>query len=101
MSVIAHAVFGIMSPFQDEYNDAIKGLKDQLKGLDKRINGKSWLVGNQCTVADIYLVGLLSSAFQTCLDANYLKSIANVTGWFSRVTRLPPFVRAFGFIKPC
>jgi len=28
VSVIAHATFGILTPYQDEFNDAIKSLKD-------------------------------------------------------------------------
>ena len=49
ISVIAHAIFGILAPFQDEYNDAVKSLKDQLRGLNTRLSageGKSWIVGD-------------------------------------------------------
>ena len=27
--------------------------------------------------------------------------MADVTAWFTRVAKLPPFVRAFGYVKPC
>ena len=27
--------------------------------------------------------------------------MADVTSWFTTVTKLPPFVRAFGYVKPC
>jgi len=64
VSVIAHAVFGILTPFQDEFNDAIKSLKDQLRGINTRLSGdKCWIVGNQCTIVDIYLAGLLTTSF--------------------------------------
>ena len=101
VSLIAHAMFGIMTPFQDEYNDAMKSLKEQIKGINTRLNGKTWLVGTQCTLADIYLAGLLTSVFQTCLDAGFMKAMSNVAAWFTRVSRLPAFVRAFGYIKLC
>jgi hypothetical protein len=27
--------------------------------------------------------------------------MSDLTAWFTRVTRLPPFTRAFGFVKAC
>ena len=58
-------------------------------------------MGDQCTLADIYLAGLLTSMFQTCLDQGFQKGMPAVSAWFIRVARLPPFVRAFGYVKPC
>lgn len=58
-------------------------------------------MGDTCTLADIYLAGLLTCPYQTCLDAGFQKGMADVTAWFNRVTRLPPFVSAFGYVKAC
>jgi len=73
IACIAHATFGFMMPFQDEYNDAFKSLKEQLKGINNRLakGDRTWLVGDHCTVADIYLAGLLTSSFQTCLEQGF------------------------------
>ena len=103
VSVIAHATFGILKPYQDDFNDAVKSLKEQLRVLNNGAfaNGKQWLVGDHCTLADIYMAGLLTSPFQTCLDSGFQKGMADVTAWFNKVTRLPNFVRAFGYVKAC
>ena len=62
--MIAQATFGLMQPFHDEYMDAIKALKTLLGGLNKRLAaGKAWLLGDQCTIADIYLAGVLIVPF--------------------------------------
>ena len=63
-TMIAQATFGLMQPFHDEYMDAIKALKTLLGGLNKRLAaGKAWLLGDQCTIADIYLAGVLIVPF--------------------------------------
>lgn len=65
VSMAAHATFGILTPYQDEYNDAVKQLKELLRGMNQRLSSgnRSWLVGEQCTLADIYLAGVLMTAF--------------------------------------
>ena len=47
------------------------------------------------------MAGLLTGPFQTTLDSGFQKGMAAVTSWFIRVTKLPPFARAFGFVKVC
>ena len=102
VTMITSATFGCFAPFQDEFNEAIKVLKEQLKGLNTLFaSGKTWVVGNQCTIVDIYLAGLLTGPFQTTLDSGFQKGMSAVTAWFVRVTKLPPFARAFGFVKVC
>ena len=39
--------------------------------------------------------------FQTVLDQGFQKGMPNLAAWFMRVSRLPPFVRGFGYVKPC
>lgn len=58
-------------------------------------------MGDECTLVDVYLAGILSPAFQTCLDAGFQKGMPAVTSWFNRITKLPPFVAAFGYVKAC
>ena len=92
----------MMAPFHDEYMDAIKQLKSQLTALNKRFaSGQSWIMGDKCTVADIYLAGLLTVPFQVCLDMGFQKGMPAITTWFLRVARLPSFVQAFGYVKIC
>jgi hypothetical protein len=37
--------------------------------------------------------------FQVCLDTGFQKAMGNVTQWFTRVSKLPSFVSAFGHVK--
>ena len=103
VQIVADTLFGLTKPYSDEFNDASKALKEQLRLLNGKLanNPGSWVVGDECTLADIYLAGTVAPAYQTCLDAGFQKGMPAVTGWFTRMTRLPPFVAAFGFVKTC
>ena len=39
VQVIADALFGLSQPYQDEFNDSLKALKDQLRLLNGKLAG--------------------------------------------------------------
>lgn len=52
-------VLGIMPCMdQKKFNDAVASMKAKAKIVDTALKGKNWLVGNNMTVADLYVGGL-------------------------------------------
>lgn len=76
-----------------------KTLNETLAILDKHLDGKSFMVGNGLTIADIVVAGTLSVHYQTAFDASYYDKYPDVLSWLERIVNLPSFVRRFGYLK--
>jgi elongation factor 1-gamma len=95
---IMHAIFGEETD-GSVYQNSSKFIKEFLMTLSKQLAGKSYLVGDSVTVADIYLAGILSAAFGTFIDIGVQKASPNVKSWFDAISKLDSFVAAFGHLK--
>jgi len=82
---------------------ACKEAENNLKGFAKQMNtaleGKSWLVGERLTLADIVVFNILIIPFTFSFDGSYMKAIPNVAAWFSKMSKLPVVARTAGYIK--
>ena len=58
-----------------------------------------WLVGNNCTVADIVLASVFTFSFQLLLDQGFTKAAPKACAWFVRVSALPEFIGVLGKVK--
>jgi len=76
-------------------------LKQQVERVEKQLKGKSFLVGNTLTIADVAVACSLIVPFQTVFDSKYRKAQPNVSEWFEKCMGLPSFVRRLGYIKMC
>lgn len=81
----------------------IKGTENQLKKaatvMNSALNGKSWLVGERLTLADIVAFNILIIAFTFSFDAGVCKAFPNVAAWFAKMSKLPVVARTAGYIK--
>ena len=81
----------------------IKGTESQLKKaatvLNAALNGKSWLVGERLTLADIVAFNILIIGFTFSFDAGVCKAFPNVAAWFAKMSKLPVVARTAGYIK--
>lgn len=59
-----------------------------LKVLDQHLAGRSWIVGEGVTIADIDVYGVLAFAGEAEID---LAPYANITAWMTRFETLPGF----------
>ncbi len=66
----------------------VKMANDGLKELDKHLDGKTWLVGDGATIADIDLYGVAAYCGQAQID---LAPYPNVQAWMAQVEALPGF----------
>lgn len=70
--------------------------------LNTHLQGKTYLVGEKLTVADLVLTFGLLIPFQTSLDAGFRKSVApNVAALVERVLALPEVVARLGNVRLC
>lgn len=84
-SKIAYNVFGFTYN-TEEFNDAIKGIKEQVKILNTHLEGKKWLVGNSITLADVSQFISLIVPFSFALDGGFRKAMPHVSDWFQRMS---------------
>lgn len=77
------AMMGMGEPDQRKVDDALAGFRRFGAVLNKRLEGKQYVVGNALTVADLTIASSLMYAKQT--DAP-LGEFPNVQAWFNRIS---------------
>lgn len=79
----------------------MKETKDVIRHVNSHLQGKTQLVSNRLTVADIYLAVPLILLFQTSLDGGFRKAVPNVNSWIESFIKLPEVVTRIGHVKFC
>jgi elongation factor 1-beta len=85
----------------ESYAAAIKGIKEQMKIMNDRLAGKSFLVGGRMTYADLTNFVSLILPFAFVLDAGFRKAMPNVSAWFDRVSKQSAVMNVAGACKMC
>jgi glutathione S-transferase len=85
---------GIRQAPPEVLEDAVKGAVASLQVLEAHLAGRSWLVGEGTTIADIDIYGVVAYAGEAGID---LATFANVGSWMKRIEALPGF-SAPGFL---
>jgi glutathione S-transferase len=73
----------------DVLDHYVKDGEAGLASLDSRLAGRTWLVGEGPTIADIALYGIVAYAPQ---GGHALAPLANLTAWMGRIEALPGFM---------
>ena len=58
--LVSQGIFGWTEVTQAEYNEAAKNVKAQFKIINQALEGKKWLVGNEMTLADVFVAMIFS-----------------------------------------
>ena len=69
---VMSGIFGTAKMYSSEWKESEKELKQQVKLVNNALKG-DYLVGNQMTLADIFVSVALAMPFQTVLDAGFRK----------------------------
>jgi elongation factor 1-gamma len=69
--------------------------------LDAHLLHRTYLVGEQITLADIAIVSALLYPFKLVTDKNYLKNYNNVTRWFTTCVNQAEFAAVVGTVVMC
>jgi glutathione S-transferase/translation elongation factor EF-1beta len=97
---IAYNVFGHVYN-TEEFNNAVKGIKEQVKILNTHLEGKQYLVGDSITLADVSQFVSLIVPFSFVLDGGFRKAMPNVSAWFQRVSQEQAVKSVAGNVKMC
>nr|ATP16744.1 elongation factor 1gamma [Adelphocoris suturalis] len=89
-----------------DYNkQAVNGAKTELTNILTSLNdfllSRTYLVGEQVTLADIVVTCTLLPAFQTVLDPESRKAFKNVNRWFTTIVNQPKVKNVLGAVKLC
>jgi glutathione S-transferase len=76
--------------------DAAQRFQVPLKVLDGELTGKTYLIGNDFTVADLNVASVLSWALLGGLD---LSPAANAAAWMARCTARPAYAKVMGMMR--
>jgi hypothetical protein len=83
------------------FTDLVNKVKAGAIDVNVALKGKTTLVGDKVTIADLVCAWTLMPAFQMVLDAGFRKGKADVAAWFESITQQAEFLKSAGNIKAC
>lgn len=83
------------------YEKAKTDLAQGLTKLNDYLLTRTYLVGNQITLADIVVVSTLLYPMKLVCDKTYLKPFTNVVRWFTTCVNQPAFIAVMGKVELC
>lgn len=89
-------LFGFYEYNATEANKSIAEVKESLQYLNAQLEGKSYIVGESYTLADLELFFALRAYFQLLFTEDVRKNIQNVTNWFTTLAANEHIVAAYG-----
>jgi len=96
-----YPVAGYM-PFNAKAHEKAKAdLALVLGKLECHLTTKTYLVGEQITLADIAVASALVYPMKLVCDKTWLKPFTNVTRWFNTCVNQPQFTAVIGEVKMC
>jgi len=99
-AVVLYTTCGVMQD-HDAYNFMVKQLKENLKKMNNFLQGRTFLVGNRFTLADLVCFVPLVGAMAFCLDPGFRKAHQAVADWFQRVAAQSCIQQVCGNVKMC
>ena len=69
--------------------------------LNTHLTGKTFLVGERFTLADISVFTSLILPFGLVLDGGFRKAMPAVSAWFERVSKVSHVISTCGHVKMC
>jgi hypothetical protein len=83
------------------YTELVKEVKDGARFLDSHLKGRTYVVGDSITLADLKMASIFKYAFTLLFDAGYRKAVQNLTKWFTLISSHKAYVSVFGNVKLC
>ena len=94
-------LLGIDPYSQSAVQKSIENTKLVLKVLEDSLSDKTYLVGEQVSLADLFVAGILARQFDLILDEQFRRGIPQITRWFEEVANQPMFKAVNGEPKLC
>ncbi|RYP60501.1 hypothetical protein DL770_009978 [Monosporascus sp. CRB-9-2] len=92
-----------LEPFDEgRYNKHLGNVERACKRVETAVaGGKKHLVGDELTLADIMVAGILFWAFKFFIDAEMRKGLPNAVAWVQNVAETKEFKDVFGTLEMC
>lgn len=65
------------------------------------MKGRQFIVGNQITLADVFVGSVIQTPMQLYIDPGFRKTIPNVESWFTAYVKDSRVASALGHVKLC
>ncbi|KAI1755185.1 glutathione S-transferase [Xylaria castorea] len=99
---IAMTVMKVYTMDEKRFNDHVAGLKRDVKYLEAVLQGgKKYLVGDQLTMADLMVTGLLYYGFKHLIDAELRKELPNLVAYIKNFADAPEHKKYYGELELC
>ena len=92
-------VFGGLACDTDEYTHIYNQMKEHIKALNNMMKGRTYLVGDAVTVADLQLVLCVCEMEQMVLDTNFRNSLNNLNAHFKLMAEHPTVRQRCGTLR--
>lgn len=89
------------APAKDVVEHARGNMKQQLQLLDQALNGRTTLVGDQITLADIAVFSVLKEAYKTVVPTQMRQQYKNVWKWFENMASQQAVEAVVGKLQLC
>jgi elongation factor 1-gamma len=99
---LVYPIFGWMEHDKDLVNESGKELLNNLKIVDKHLEGKKFLVGDKMTLADVVLVNKIRLIFMMIYpDGLRTHQLKNLNDYFASIMETPEAKKAYGRTLLC
>jgi len=99
---IIYPLFGWRTYCKEENDKANKRLKDYLVNINKKLEGKNFIVGDSITLADVVLFRELKFYYQLVFPKGLRENVyKNLTTWFTKLMETPEVIKVYGKFKLC
>ncbi|RYO86985.1 hypothetical protein DL764_008921 [Monosporascus ibericus] len=87
---------------EGRYDKCLGNVERACKRIETALaGGKKHLVGDELTLADIMVAGVLFLTFKFFIDAEMRKGLPNTVAWMQNLTETKEFKDAFGALEMC
>jgi len=102
MKALVYPIFGFGEYDNTTADAGLKDLIEQLKVLNKHLEGKKFIVGESLTFADILVSHYVRAYLTFIIPEQQRKNMfTHITSWFTHVTSLPASIKAYGRTLLC
>lgn len=99
---LVYPLFGFSEYDKTAADTATKDIKEQMKLLNRHLQGRTFVVGSNMTLADASLYAAVRHLFQLVFVEDMRKTLfPNVTEWFNTISSHEHTIRSFGRTLLC
>ena len=96
-----YPIFGFREYNKENSDNAQKNLREALKNLNTHLQGKTYVVGQSVTLADLELFYVIKPYFELLFVDAIRKQTPNVLSWFNNLASNQHVVSAYGRVLLC